>query len=188
MRIGVFVCHCGTNIAATVDVVEVAKRALGLKDVVHAEDVMYTCSEPGQAAIKKAIHDEKLDRVVVAACSPHMHEVTFRRCVGNGGLNPYLFEMANIREHCSWIHNDIPVATEKAWDTVKMAVAKARRLEPLWSNEMEVNKGVLVIGGPGRGHGQARQDLPYHRLLGLRSHPTHGRLLPAREHRRHGLL
>ena len=147
MRIGVFVCHCGTNIAATVDVVEVAKRALGLKDVVHAEDVMYTCSEPGQAAIKKAIHDEKLDRVVVAACSPHMHEVTFRRCVSNGGLNPYLFEMANIREHCSWIHNDIPVATEKAWDTVKMAVAKARRLEPLWSNEMQVNKGVLVIGG-----------------------------------------
>ncbi len=147
MRIGVFVCHCGSNIAGTVDVAGVAKRALSLKDVVHAENIMYTCSEPGQAAIQKAIQEKKLDRVVVAACSPHMHEVTFRRCVDNGGLNPYLFEMANIREHCSWIHTDMPVATEKAWDIIKMSVAKARQLEPLWSNEVEVNKDVLVIGG-----------------------------------------
>jgi heterodisulfide reductase subunit A len=115
--------------------------------VVHAENIMYTCSEPGQAAIQTAIKEKKLDRVVVSACSPHMHEVTFRRCVEGGGLNPYLFEMANIREHCSWIHTDMPVATEKAWDIVKMAVAKARRLEPLFSNEVEVNKEVLVIGG-----------------------------------------
>ncbi len=119
MRIGVFVCHCGSNIAGTVDVAEVAKRALSLKDVVHAENIMYTCSEPGQAAIQTAIQDKKLDRVVVAACSPHMHEVTFRRCVDKGGLNPYLFEMANIREHCSWIHTDMPVATDKAWDIVQ---------------------------------------------------------------------
>lgn len=147
MRTGVFVCHCGTNIAGTVDVAEVAKRARTLKDVVHAEDVLYTCSEPGQAAIQAAIREKKLDRVVVAACSPHMHEVTFRRCVENGGLNPYLFEMANIREHCSWIHTDMPVATEKAWDIVRMSVAKARQLEPLWSHEVDVNKEVLVIGG-----------------------------------------
>ena len=147
MRIGVFVCHCGSNIAQTVDVAEIAKRALGLKDVVHAENIMYTCSEPGQAAIQEAIRTKKLDRVVVSACSPHMHEVTFRRCVDKGGLNPYLFEMANIREHCSWIHPDKAVGTEKAWELVKMAVAKVRQLEPLYANEVEVNKDVLVIGG-----------------------------------------
>jgi len=147
MRIGVFVCHCGSNIAGTVDVAEIARRALTLKDVVHADHPMYTCAEPGQAAIQAAIKEKKLDRVVVAACSPHMHEVTFRRCVDTGGLNPYLFEMANIREHCSWIHTDMPVATEKAWEIIKMSVAKARQLEPLWSNEVEVNKDVLVIGG-----------------------------------------
>ena len=88
MRIGVFVCHCGSNIAGTVDVAELAKRALTLKDVVHAETSMYTCSEPGQAAIQNAIQDKKLDRVVVAACSPHMHEVTFRRCVEKRGPQP----------------------------------------------------------------------------------------------------
>jgi heterodisulfide reductase subunit A len=147
MRIGVFVCHCGSNIAGTVDVAEVAKRALTLKDVVHAENLMYTCSEPGQQAIQDAIKAKKLDRVVVAACSPHMHEVTFRRTVDKAGLNPYLFEMANIREHCSWIHTDMPVATEKAWDIVRMGVAKARQLEPLFSNEVDINKDVLVIGG-----------------------------------------
>jgi heterodisulfide reductase subunit A len=147
MRIGVFVCHCGSNIAGTVDVAEVAKRALTLKDVVHAENLMYTCSEPGQQAIQDAIKNKKLDRVVVAACSPHMHEVTFRRTVEKGGLNPYLFEMANIREHCSWIHTDMPVATDKAWDIVRMGVAKARQLEPLFSNEVDINKDVLVIGG-----------------------------------------
>ena len=147
MRIGVFVCHCGSNIAGTVDVAELAKRALTLKDVVHAENLMYTCSEPGQAAIQTAIQEKKLDRVIVTACSPHMHEVTFRRCVEKGGLNPYLFEMGNIREHCSWIHTDMPVATEKAWDILKMSVAKARRLEPLFSNEVDIIKDVLVIGG-----------------------------------------
>ena len=147
MRIGVFVCHCGTNIAGTVDVAQLAERALTLKDVVHADHPMYTCSEPGQGSIQDAIRDKKLDRVVVAACSPHMHEVTFRRCVEAGGLNPYMMEMANIREHCSWIHPDMAVGTEKAWDIIKMAVAKVRQLEPLYSNEVEVNKEVLVIGG-----------------------------------------
>jgi heterodisulfide reductase subunit A len=94
MRIGVFVCHCGTNIAATVDVAELAKRALSLKDVVHADHPMYTCSEPGQASIQKAIKEKKLDRVIVAACSPHMHEVTFQRCCDGADLNPHLMEMA----------------------------------------------------------------------------------------------
>ncbi|MCL5943077.1 MAG: CoB--CoM heterodisulfide reductase iron-sulfur subunit A family protein [Actinobacteria bacterium] len=147
MRIGVFVCHCGTNIAGTVDSRGIAARAAELKDVVHTEDLIYTCSEPGQAAIQKAIKEKGLTRVVVAACSPHMHEVTFRRCVEGAGLNPYLFEMANIREHCSWIHDDYEKATEKAYEIIKMAVAKVRLLEPLYSNEVDVNKDVLVIGG-----------------------------------------
>ena len=108
---------------------------------------MYTCSEPGQSSIQDAIRDKNLDRVVVAACSPHMHEVTFRRTLEGAGLNPYMLEMANIREHCSWIHPDMAVGTEKAWDIIKMAVAKVRQLEPLYTNEVEVNKEVLVIGG-----------------------------------------
>ena len=147
MRIGVFVCHCGTNIAATVDSEGIAARAGELKGVVHTEDIIYTCSEPGQHAIQDAIREKNLDRVVVAACSPHMHEVTFRRTVEGAGLNPYLFEMANIREHCSWIHPDKPEGSEKAYDLIKMAVAKVRDLEPLYANEVEVNKDVLVIGG-----------------------------------------
>ena len=147
MRIGVFVCHCGTNIAGTVDSKGIAARAAELKDVVHTEDLIYTCSEPGQAAIQRAIKEKGLTRVIVAACSPHMHEVTFRRCVEGAGLNPYLFEMANIREHCSWIHDDYAQATEKAYEIIKMSVAKVRQLEPLYSNEVDVNKDVLVIGG-----------------------------------------
>ena len=147
MRIGVFVCHCGTNIAGTVNSKGIAARAAELKDVVHTEDLIYTCSEPGQAAIQRAIKEKGLTRVIVAACSPHMHEVTFRRCVEGAGLNPYLYEMANIREHCSWIHDDYDLATEKAYDIIKMAVAKVRQLEPLYSNEVDVNKDVLVIGG-----------------------------------------
>jgi heterodisulfide reductase subunit A len=147
MRIGVFICHCGTNIAGTVDSRGLAERAAELKDVVHSEDLMYTCSEPGQAAIQRAIKELGLTRVVVAACSPHMHEVTFRRCVEEAGLNPWLFEMANIREHCSWIHTDMEKATEKAYEIVKMAVAKVRVAEPLFSEEVDVNKDVLVIGG-----------------------------------------
>ena len=147
MRIGVFVCHCGTNIAGTVDSKGIAARAAELKDVVHTEDLIYTCSEPGQAAIQKAIKEKGLTRVVVAACSPHMHEVTFRRTVEGAGLNPFLFEMANIREHCSWIHEDYGMATEKAYEILKMAVAKVRQLEALVPNEVSVNKDVLIIGG-----------------------------------------
>jgi len=148
IRIGVFICHCGLNIAGVVDVKEVTEYARTLPDVVFAIDNRYTCSDPGQEEIKKAIKEYNLNRVVVAACSPRMHEFTFRRCVAEAGLNPYLFEMANIREHCSWCHPSTPKeATEKAKEIVKMAVAKARLLRPLESIEVPVTPSALVIGG-----------------------------------------
>ena len=147
-RIGVFVCHCGLNIAGVVDVEAVTEYARTLPGVVHAEHNPYTCSEPGQKAIKEAIKKYKLNRVVVASCSPRMHEPTFRQVVAEAGLNPYLFEMANIREHCSWCHSHEPEkATEKAKDLVRMAVAKARLLRPLEPIKVPVTKRALVIGG-----------------------------------------
>jgi len=136
-RIGVFVCHCGLNIAGVIDVRELTEYAKTLPNVVYAEHNPYTCADPGQEGIKKAIKEYNLNRVVVAACSPRMHEPTFRRCVAEAGLNPYLFEMANIREHASWAHPSTPKeATEKAKDIVRMAVAKARLLSPLKSIEV----------------------------------------------------
>ncbi|KPJ48968.1 MAG: hypothetical protein AMJ38_04235, partial [Dehalococcoidia bacterium DG_22] len=111
-RIGVFVCHCGTNIADTVDIDEVREFASGLPGVVSARDYKFVCSEPGQLLIKEDIEKLHLNRVVVASCSPRMHEITFRKAVAEAGLNPYLFQMANIREHDSWVHKD--GATEKA--------------------------------------------------------------------------
>ncbi|MEM2050886.1 MAG: hydrogenase iron-sulfur subunit [Thermoproteota archaeon] len=147
-RIGVFVCHCGKNIAGTVDVVKVAEYAKTLPNVVYSSHNLYTCSDAGQAEIKRIIKEYGLNRVVVAACSPKMHEPTFRACVSEAGLNPYLFEMANIREHCSWVHPSDPEgATRKAIDLVKMAVAKARLLEPLEPIIVPVEKTLLVIGG-----------------------------------------
>jgi len=147
-RIGVFVCHCGTNIAGSVNVKEVVEYASKLPGVVYATDNRYSCSDPGQEQIRKAIKEYKLNRVVVAACSPRMHEPTFRKCVEEAGLNPYLFEMANIREHCSWPHYKNPeAATEKAKDIVAMAVAKARLLEPLEKMKVPITKRALVIGG-----------------------------------------
>ncbi|MEM4168997.1 MAG: hydrogenase iron-sulfur subunit [Thermoproteota archaeon] len=147
-RIGVFVCHCGKNIAGTVDVVKVAEYAKTLPNVVYSSHNLYTCSDAGQAEIKRIIKEYGLNRVVVAACSPKMHEPTFRACVSEAGLNPYLFEMANIREHCSWVHPSDPEgATRKAIDLVKMAVAKARLLEPLEPIVVPVEKTLLVIGG-----------------------------------------
>jgi heterodisulfide reductase subunit A len=148
LRIGVFVCECGTNIAGSVDVDEVVEKAKGLKDVVYAVKNRYMCSEPGQAEIKKAITEKKLNRVVVAACSPRMHESTFRNCVKSVGLNKYLVDMANIREHCSWVHMaDRAQATNKAFDIVKSYVARARYLEPQEEREIPVTKAALVIGG-----------------------------------------
>ena len=105
-RIGVFVCHCGTNIAATVDVKKVVEMAAKEPGVVHAEDYQYMCSEAGQAKIINAIHEKNLTGIVVCSCSPRMHEATFRKAAQKAGLNPYMVEIANIREHCSWIHKD----------------------------------------------------------------------------------
>ena len=147
MRIGVFVCHCGSNIEGTVDTAAVAGAALSFPEVVLAEDTMYACSEPGQAAIVQAIHDRNLTGVVVASCTPRMHEPTFRRTVERAGLNRYLFEMANIREHVSWIGKDREANTNKAVELVRMAVEKLRRNAPLYSGKFDITKRVLVIGG-----------------------------------------
>ncbi|MEM2281790.1 MAG: CoB--CoM heterodisulfide reductase iron-sulfur subunit A family protein, partial [Candidatus Bathyarchaeia archaeon] len=137
LRIGVFICHCGLNIAGVIDIKELVEYAKTLPDVVYVKDNRYTCADPGQEEIRKAIKEYKLNRVVVAACSPRMHEVTFRRTVSEAGLNPYLFEMANIREFSSWCHPSTPKeATEKAKDLIRMAVAKARLLMPLQTIEV----------------------------------------------------
>jgi heterodisulfide reductase subunit A len=146
-RIGVYICHCGINIGATVDVREVAEYAGGLPHVVVARDYMYMCSDPGQEMIQKDIRDYDLNRVVVASCSPLMHEPTFRTVVQEVGVNPYYFEMANIREQVSWVHSNRRIATEKAKELVSGTVAKAALLEPLEEREVEVTPTALVIGG-----------------------------------------
>jgi len=146
-RIGVYICHCGTNIAGVVDVGDVVKYAANLPNVVVARDYLYMCSAPAQTMITEDIKEHELNRVVVASCSPRMHELTFRKVCEDAGLNPYLFEMANIREHCSWVHTREPVkATEKAKDLVKMAVARTRLLEKLPKKEVGVTIRALVIG------------------------------------------
>ncbi|MEJ5301255.1 MAG: CoB--CoM heterodisulfide reductase iron-sulfur subunit A family protein [Thermodesulforhabdaceae bacterium] len=147
MRIGVFVCQCGTNIASTVDTERVAEAARRLPDVVYSTTYVYTCSEPGQQEIQRAIEAYNLQGVVVAACSPRMHEPTFRRAVEKAGLNRYMFEMANIREHVSWISNDREANTKKAIELVRMAVAKLRFNQPLFPSRVAINKRVMIIGG-----------------------------------------
>ncbi|MBU1001945.1 MAG: CoB--CoM heterodisulfide reductase iron-sulfur subunit A family protein [Proteobacteria bacterium] len=147
MRIGVFVCLCGSNIAATVDVDRVAEIAKGFPDVVFAKSEMYACSEPGQMAIRDAITNMGLEGVVVASCSPRMHEVTFRRAVERAGINRYMFEMANIREHVSWISKGVEQNTRKAADLVRAAVEKLRLNKGLTATTFEVNKRALVVGG-----------------------------------------
>ncbi|ATW25111.1 hypothetical protein DCMF_10315 [Candidatus Formimonas warabiya] len=146
-RVGVFICHCGTNISATVDVEKVAEAAKAMPNVVFAMDYKYMCSEPGQAVIKEAIQTHQLNRVVVASCTPRMHEPTFRKTLAGAGLNPYLFEMANLREQCSWVHTDKEKATAKAIDLVRMAVAKVARNQELFTSTIPVTKRALVIGG-----------------------------------------
>ncbi len=147
-RIGVFVCHCGTNIAGVVDVVDVVGYARTLPGVVHAEHNLYTCSTDTQEKIKERIREHGLNRVVVASCSPRTHEPLFRNTCREAGLNPYLFEMANIRDQCSWVHMFEPDrATRKSRDLVRMAVAKSRLLEPLAKGRAPVEKAALVIGG-----------------------------------------
>ncbi len=146
-RIGVYVCHCGINIAYTVDVRRVAEVASSFPGVVVAKTYPYMCSEPGQSLIKTDIREHGLTTVVVAACSPRMHEPTFRAAVADAGINPYLFEMVNIREQCSWIHEHTEAATEKAIDLVRAGVARAALLAPLTEREVDVIPAALVIGG-----------------------------------------
>jgi len=146
-KIGVYVCHCGTNIARTVDCKAVAEYALRLPNVVVARDYQYTCSDPGQEMIRKDIGELGLTRVVVASCSPLMHEPTFRRAVAGAGLNPFLFQMANIREQCSWITEDKELATERAKAIVGAAVMRVTFHEPLEVKKVPVNPDVLIVGG-----------------------------------------
>ncbi|HVP93169.1 MAG TPA: CoB-CoM heterodisulfide reductase HdrA2 [Acidobacteriota bacterium] len=148
IRIGVYVCHCGLNIAGSVDCEEVAKFAAALPHVALARDNRYTCSDQGQEQIKNDIKEQKLNRIVVASCSPRLHEPTFRKACEEAGVNKYLFEMANIREQCSWVHlHDRKAATEKAKDLVKMAVAKAALLQPAEEVEVPITRKALIIGG-----------------------------------------
>jgi len=147
-KIGVYVCHCGLNIARTVDCTRVAELAAEMEDVVVAKDIPYACSGPGQQSIKEDIAAHGLDRVVMASCSPRLHESTFRQMVQSAGLNGYLLEMANIREHCSWVHmNEAEAATAKAIDLTKMAVSRARHLQPLVPETLPLTKKTMVIGG-----------------------------------------
>jgi heterodisulfide reductase subunit A len=147
-RIGVFVCQCGSNISSVIDINSLTEYAETLPNVVHAENMDYPCSLQGQDKIVAIIKKHRLDRVVVAGCSPRLYEPTFQGCVSRAGLNPWLFEMANVREFDSYCHQQKPIeATEKAKDTVRMAVAKARLLEPLKPIELPITKKVMVIGG-----------------------------------------
>jgi len=146
-RVGVYICHCGGNISDTVDVEKVKEAAARFKGVKIAETYEYVCSDPGQEMITKGIKEHGLNRIVVASCSPRMHLETFRRTVQSAGLNPYLLEMANIREQCSWVHDDKEAGTSKAIDLIRGAVERARYLEPLEPKSMPVNQNVLVIGG-----------------------------------------
>ena len=146
-RIGVFICWCGSNIAATVDVKKVAETIKSEPGVVYSENYQYMCSENGQQLIKQAIKEHNLTGIVVGACSPRMHEATFRKAAEAAGLNPYMVEIANIREHCSWIHKDMDEATEKAVVLVRTAIAKVKLNAPLQAGESPVIKRALVIGG-----------------------------------------
>lgn len=147
-RIGVFICHCGSNIAGVVDVQELKEYTSHLDDVVYTDDLLFACSESTQRSIQEKVLEHKINRVVIAACTPRTHEPIFRETLRKIGLNPYLFEMANIRDHCSWVHQNDPVAaTAKAGDLIRMAVARAKKLEPLEPKEMEIGHNILVIGG-----------------------------------------
>ncbi len=151
-RVGVFVCHCGINIAGVVDVAEVMRYAAQLPGVVHAENVVYACSQDTQQSMVEKIRDLRLNRVVVAACTPRTHEPLFQETLRDAGLNPALFDLANIRDQCAWVHaNEPEAATEKAKDLVRMAVAKALELEPLELQSVPVTPAALVIGGGAAG-------------------------------------
>ena len=146
-RVGVYVCHCGTNIASVVDVEEVTEFASNLDGVAVARNYAYMCSDPGQDLIKGDIAELGLGRVVVASCSPTMHEHTFRRACEEAGLNPFCFQMANIREHCSWVTEDSAKATQKAKGIVAAAVRRVFYHDPLEIKEVPVNPVALIVGG-----------------------------------------
>ena len=148
LRIGVYICHCGSNIAGVIDPAELAEWASRLPGVVRATDTLYACADSGQSLIKEDIKKYNLNRVVVSACSVRMHENTFRGAVQEAGLNPFLMEMANIREQCTWAHgHDRDGAFEKAKDLTAAAIAKARFLTPLEFMKVPVTKRAMVIGG-----------------------------------------
>ncbi len=181
LRIGVFVCDCGLNIAGTVDTEEVARFAAELPDVVAVVRNRYTCAEPGQQEIQRAIAEHHLNRVVVASCSPKIHEPTFRHCVEEAGLNPYLVEMANLREHCAWVHlGERPAATAKAKDLVRSAVGRARRLTPQDEKTFPVTDAALVVGGGVAGI-QAALELADggHRVYLVEKEPSIGGIMAA---------
>lgn len=180
-RIGVFVCDCGLNIAGTVDTAAVTRFAETLPGVVAVVRNRYTCADPGQGEIRKAIAEHRLDRVVVASCTPKIHEPTFRACVEEAGLNRYLMEMANLREHCSWVHfDDKPGATAKAKDLVRSAVARARFLEAQQEQTFPVTDAALVVGGGVAGI-QAALDLADggHQVFLVERQPSIGGIMAA---------
>jgi heterodisulfide reductase subunit A len=147
-RIGVYVCHCGLNIAQSVDCTKIAQDMADTDGVVVSKDIVYACSEPGQQEIKQDIIDNGLDRVVIASCSPRLHEPTFKKMAEAAGINPYMVDMANLREQCSWVHmNDRENATAKAETLVNMAIARVRQLEPLYEDTLPLIQKTLVIGG-----------------------------------------
>jgi heterodisulfide reductase subunit A2 len=147
IKTGVYICHCGTNIASTVDVAAVAEFARNLDGVVLARDYTYMCSDPGQDLIKQDISEFGLNRVVVASCTPLMHEPTFRRACAEGGLNPFYFQMANIREHCSWVVSDRVQATNKAMALVSAAVERVHYHQSLDMRQVKMTPAALVVGG-----------------------------------------
>ena len=147
VKTGVYICHCGTNIAGKVDVAAVAEYARSLDNVVLARDYTYMCSDPGQDLIKQDIKNHGLNRVVVASCTPLMHEPTFRRACKECGLNPFFFQMANIREHCSWVVEDHDLATDKAKHMVSAAVRRVHHHRPLDMRSVEMQQSALVLGG-----------------------------------------
>ena len=145
-KIGVYICHCGTNIAGKVDPEEVAEFAKGLRDVTVARDYKFMCSDPGQEMIQKDIQEYGLNRVVVASCSPRLHEKTFQGACQRAGVNPYLFQMACIREHCSWVVEDKEEATSKAKTLVAAAVSRVSQHQRLATREVGVHPDVMVVG------------------------------------------
>jgi heterodisulfide reductase subunit A len=178
LRIGVFVCDCGSNIGGIVDTAVLLEYAATLPNVVAAVRNKYTCADPGQQEIQRAIYEHNLNRVVVASCSPASYEPIFRQCIEGAGLNRYLLEMANIREHCSWVTEDRQAATRKAKDIVKVAIARARWLYPQDEEKITVTDAALVIGGGVAGI-QAALDLADagHRVYLVEKKPSVGGIM-----------